>query len=172
MRFFFALGLICFICSGCAGARKSPPLVPALASVSIPLAKTANAIGSAKASLLSGDMVGVGSALNDASNFAAATAVALAEKETETQALADRLVKSEEIIATQKAELHQVAKERDIIPYIVAFLLAFYFVSLVEVVPVTPQYRIYLKMGAFVIGFGAGYGAGRIVVRSIAGFLP
>ena len=159
-------------CCGCSSMKKPTPLIPSLAAVSVPLSKTAGAIDSAKIRLASGDMSGVGDALRTASDHVAATAVALAAKEAETQSLADRLVKYEGLIADQKAELHQVAKERDIIPYLVGFLLAFYFVSLIEAVPVMPQYRLYLKMGAFVIGFGGGYGAGRLLVRSISNFLP
>jgi hypothetical protein len=84
------------------------------------------------------------------------------------QAVADR----DQTISDQRKELHQVAKERDIIPYLVALLGAIWLMGLADAIPVASQYRLWLKGAAFVVGFGAGYGAGRLVVRSIATFLP
>jgi hypothetical protein len=100
------------------------------------------------------------------------TSQALAITQRNVDSLEAKLGTADEVIASQKAELHQVAKERDIIPYLVALCLALWLVFFTDGLPIPDQYRIWVKIGAFFIGFGAGYATGRTLVRFIAGFLP
>jgi hypothetical protein len=76
------------------------------------------------------------------------------------------------VIQKQAAEIHQLAKERDIIPYIVAMCIGLWFITITDALPLTQQYRFWAKLVAFALGFGSGYAGGRVLVRSIAAFLP
>ena len=175
IRAFLRFGgiLLVVILSGCAHeASHRTPIVPSMAAVSIPLQGTRDAIAIAQDRLRAGDIPATTTALSAAASKAEVTSQALAITQRNVDSLEQKLDAADTIIASQKAELHEVTRERDIIPYLVALCLALWLVFFTDGLPVPEQYRFWLKAGAFLIGFGAGYGLGRTIVRFIASFLP
>lgn len=175
MRFIFLI-LSCssLALSGCGifVPRQHTITAPAFASVSVPLARAHDAVKVARDRLNVGDVPAAKAAIAIADAKVEESSRALEAKDGEigklVQAVADRDV----IIASKNKEIHQIAKERDILPYVCAVLAALLFMGLADAIPVATQYRFWLKGAAFVVGFGSGYGAGRLLVRSIATFLP
>lgn len=165
-------GVFALLFSGCA-ARPQPRLTaPALASVSVPLARAHDAVKVARDRLEAGDVPAARAAIALADAKVEESSRALESKDAEVGQLLQAVADRDETISAQRKELHQVARERDIIPYLCAIAMALWFMGLADAIPVLGQYRIWLKGAAFVVGFGSGYGAGRLLVRSIATFLP
>jgi len=162
------------ILSGCGvfAPRQHILTAPALASVSVPLARAHDAVKAARDRLEAGDVPAAKAAIAIADAKVEETTRALESKDAEVGQLVQAVADRDVTISDQRKELHQVAKERDIIPYLVALLGAIWLMGLADAIPVASQYRLWLKGAAFVIGFGSGYGAGRFIVRSIATFLP
>lgn len=172
---FLILPFLSLLLSGCGlFPAKKPSLiaVPALASVSVPLARAKDAVKVARARLDAGDLPAAKAAIAVADAKVEETSAALAVQDAKVGELVGIIKDRDDTIVSLKSELHQVAKERDIIPYIVALAMALWFLGLSDALPVASQYRLYLKGIAFVVGFGSGYGAGRLLVRAIATFLP
>jgi hypothetical protein len=170
---FFILAGISLIISGCSSpSRHRAVAAPALASVSVPLARAKDAVKLARDRLAAGDVQAARAAIAIADAKVEESSRALESKDAEVGQLVQAVADRDQIISTQRKELHQVAKERDIIPYLVALLGAIWLMGLADAIPVVSQYRLWLKGAAFVVGFGSGYGAGRLLVRSIATFLP
>jgi hypothetical protein len=165
--------LLCAVAlSGCSARPEPRYTAPALASVSVPLQRAHDAVKVARDRLEAGDVPAARAAIAIADAKVEESSRALEAKDAEVGQLVQAVADRDVTISAQRKELHQVAKERDIIPYLCAIAMALWLMGLSDAIPVLSQYRIWLKGAAFVIGFGAGYGAGRIVVRSIAGFLP
>lgn len=164
--------LFAVILSGCVTAPVPQRIAPSMASVSIPLQGTRDAIATAEARLRAGDVNATAKALAVASTHAEMTSEALVITQRNVDSLEAKLSSADAVIASQKAELVETKKERDIIPYLVALCLALWLVFFIDGLPIPDQYRIWVKIGAFFVGFGAGYGIGRTAVRSIAHFLP
>ncbi len=152
--------------------RQHTVTAPALASVSVPLQRAHDAVKVARDRLEAGDVPAAKVAIAIADAKVAESSRALEIKDAEVGQLVQAVADRDQTISDQRKELHQVAKERDIIPYLVALLGAIWLMGLADAIPVASQYRLWLKGAAFVVGFGAGYGAGRLLVRSIATFLP
>lgn len=152
--------------------RQHTVTAPALASISVPLQRAHDAVKVARDRLEAGDVPAAKVAIAIADAKVEESSRALEIKDAEVGQLVQAVADRDQTISDQRKELHQVAKERDIIPYLVALLGAIWLMGLADAIPVASQYRLWLKGAAFVVGFGAGYGAGRLLVRSIATFLP
>ena len=167
------LPVILITFTGCAHEAARPVnIAPSMSSVSIPLQGTRDAIAVAQDRLKAGDLGDTASALSVASSKAEVTAQALQITQRNVDSLEAKLGSADAVIASQKAELHEVAKERDILPFLVALCIALWLVFFTDGLPIPDQYRYWVKIGAFFVGFGAGYAMGRTIVRFIAGFLP
>jgi len=166
--------LLSLFLTGCGSlaSHQRPVIAPALSSVSVPLARARDAIKTARDRLDAGDLPAAKVAIAVADAKAEESSRALEAKDAEIGQLVKAVADRDATISEQRKELHQVAKERDIIPYICALAVALWFMGLADAIPVASQYRLWLKGAAFVVGFGSGYGAGRLLVRSIATFLP
>jgi len=159
--------------SACSTSQRQHVVsAPALASVSVPLQRAQDAVKMARDRLDAGDVAAAKVAISIADAKVEESSHALEAKDAEVGQLVQAVADRDQTISEQRKELHQVAKERDIIPYLVAFLGAIWLMGLSDAIPVASQYRFWLKGAAFVVGFGAGYGAGRLLVKSIATFLP
>lgn len=161
-----------FLLTGCGIVTKPHVTAPALASVSVPLQRAHDAVKVARDRLDAGDIHAAKAAIAVADAKVEESSRALETKDAEVGQLVQAVADRDQTISDQRKELHQVAKERDIIPYLVALLGAIWLMGLADAIPVAFQYRLWLKGAAFLVGFGAGYGVGRLVVRSIATFLP
>lgn len=160
------------VLSGCSTRPKPRYTAPALASVSVPLARAHDAVKVARDRLDAGDVTSARAAIAIADTKVEESSRALESKDAEVGQLVQAVTDRDQTISDQRKELHQVAKERDIIPYLCAIAMALWLMGVSDAIPVLSQYRLWLKGAAFVVGFGSGYGAGRLLVRSIATFLP
>ena len=174
MKLIFPILLCSLALSACGTLPRQPrsAAVPALASVSIPLQRAHDAVKVARDRLDAGDVPAAKAAIALADTKVAETSSALEAKDVEVGRLVKAVSDRDMIIAAQRQEIHEVAKERDIIPYLIALLGALWLLGLSDAVPVLSQYRLWLKGAAFVVGFGSGYAVGRVFVKSIAAFLP
>lgn len=159
--------------SGCLSPSQPRPVaIPALSSVSVPLARAKDAIKVARDRIEAGDLPAAKAAISVADAKVEETSAALAFADAKVGELVGIIKDRDNTILSLRAENHQVAKERDIIPYVVALAMALWFLVLSDAIPLPGQYRLYLKGIAFVVGFGSGYASGRLLVRAIATFLP
>lgn len=177
---------------GCANppARKETALTayvaPSITPIASPIQAVRDSLAKAKSSAGKQDWPSVSLSIDTADQTAAKAQIALLAYHAQVEELTVQLTKAidnrnmalrerdnaQEVVKKQTVEIHQLAKERDIIPYIVAMCLGLWFITLADAIPVTQQYRFWAKLIAFTVGFGSGYGVGRILVRSIAAFLP
>jgi hypothetical protein len=167
-----ALCLATLVLSGCATNPQPRYTVPALATVSVPLQRAHDAVKVARDRLDAGDVPAARAAIAIADAKVEESSRALDTKDAEVGQLVQAVADRDETIAAKDKVIRQISKERDIIPYLCAIGVALWFIGLADLIPVLGQYRLWLKGAAFVIGFGSGYGAGRLLVRSIATFLP
>lgn len=173
MKSFFLI-FLALVLTGCGtyAPHARQLTAPALASVSVPLQRAHDAVKVARDRLNVGDVPAARAAIAIADAKVEESSRALEAKDGEIGKLVQAVQDRDATITAKNKELHQVAKERDIIPYLVALLGAIWLMGLADAIPVATQYRLWLKGAAFVVGFGSGYGAGRLLVRSIATFLP
>lgn len=173
MIFRVLLILIPLALTACSTApAPSRTIAPSMAGVSIPLQGTRDAIATAQDRLKAGDLAATGTALSVAAVKAEMTSAALVVTQEKVDVLEKKIVTADSIIAAKDKEIHELAKERDIIPYIVALCLALWVVLFCDGLPIPEQYRFWVKIGGFAIGFASGYALGRVIVRFIAQFLP
>lgn len=168
--FLVSLSLVLTGCS--APVAKRLVIAPALASVSVPLARAKDAVKVARDRLEAGDLPAAKTAIAMADAKVEESSAALATAETKVEELVGLIGDRDAAIVTLRKENHQIAKERDILPFVSAILCALWILAISDALPVAAQYRIYLKLIAFVLGFGSGYGAGRLLVRALATFIP
>jgi cation transport ATPase len=167
---------------GCAGKNGGKYTPPTAAAVGDPLRKTRTAIEKAVDSVeTSQNYQVIKKHLQEAHKQVTATEVELekhqlqVEKQTEQLNLSiDERNKAETRADIKTKEAHQNAKERDVVIYVWSVFFALWLLATMGVITdaLPPQYRIAGKVVFLFVGFGAGYGIGRYILRWLAYLFP